>query len=363
MDSLDDEGEAPPRSVGIYEFVDGEDEPISFAELPIQWKKVETPDGKQKQIFLRGSFDKGLQKIYEQVVAWKFDLSNEKPEISVLTKENYWIRLLNPRNAYENIIRTILITVHCLYLVKRNRGTSYKALWDHLGKVFSLFEPRPSENDLVDHVSLFDEAVKRDATLAKSKVVLRIRPANGLGNGDGMVKKVSEDSVSVGDRTYTFDSVLDSKSSQEDVYQLVVTGLVKDALAGYDTSILAYIWTGSFGRGPPSAMVENGPSVSGLQDIVPRIFRGLFSEIQKEHESSDGKQINYLCWCSFLEVSSEKTGDLLDPTQRNLDIKDDEKVGFYVEILTEEYVSSHEDVTQILIKDHFRLLYAAGAIK
>ncbi|CAI9784116.1 unnamed protein product [Fraxinus pennsylvanica] len=172
MASSDDEGEAPPRSVGIYEFVDGEDEPISFSELPIQWKKVETSDGKQKQIFLRGSFDKGLQKIYKQVVAWKFDLSNEKPEISVLTKENYWIRLLNPRKAFENIIRTILITVHCLHLVKRNPGTSHKALWDHLGKVFSLFEPRPSENDLVDHVSLIDEAVKRDATLAKSKLLV-----------------------------------------------------------------------------------------------------------------------------------------------------------------------------------------------
>ncbi|CAI9770768.1 unnamed protein product [Fraxinus pennsylvanica] len=60
------------------------------------------------------------------------------------------------------------------------------------------------------------------------------------GNGDGMVKKVYEDSVSVGDKTYTFDSVLDSKSSQEDVYQLVGTSLVKDALAGYNTSILAY---------------------------------------------------------------------------------------------------------------------------
>lgn len=43
---------------------------------------------------------------------------------------------------------------------------------------------------------------------------MRIGPANGFGNGDGIVKKVSEDSVSVGDITYTFDSVLDSKSSQ-----------------------------------------------------------------------------------------------------------------------------------------------------
>ncbi|KAL2495850.1 Protein ENHANCED DOWNY MILDEW 2 [Forsythia ovata] len=169
MASSEDEGEALPRTVSSYEFEVGKDEPISFAELPVQWKKGETPEGKQKQIFLRGSTDKGLQKIYKQVIAWKFDLSNEKPEVSVLTKENYWIRLLNPRKAFENIIRTILITVHFLHFVKRNPGTSHKALWDYLGKVFSLFEPRPSENDLVDHISLIDEAVKRDATLEKSK--------------------------------------------------------------------------------------------------------------------------------------------------------------------------------------------------
>ncbi|CAA2965605.1 kinesin KIN12A [Olea europaea subsp. europaea] len=101
--------------------------------------------------------------------------------------------------------------------------------------------------------------------------------------------------------------------------------------------------------GPPSAMVE-GPSDSGLQGIAPRIFQSLFSEIQKEQENYEGKQINYQCRCSFLEIYNEKIGDLLDPTQRNLEIKDDARNGFYIENLTEEYVTSYEDVIQILIK-------------
>lgn len=83
----------------------------------------------------------------------------------------------------------------------------------------------------------------------------------------------------------------------------------------------------------------------------------------------------------------QKIGDLLDPTQRDLEvsiislfiscknvidfsipmsfclklrsswffilplqIKDDVKNGFYVENLTEEYVTCYEDITQILIK-------------
>nr|GMD53163.1 kinesin-like protein KIN12A [Ipomoea batatas] len=185
------------------------------------------------------------------------------------------------------------------------------------------------------------------------KVVVRIRPGDGLTTGDRLVRGVSKDSVSVGDKKFTFDSIFDSNSTQEDVFQSVGIPLVKDALAGYNTSLLAYGQTGS-GKtytlwGPPSAMVET-PSTNGLQGLVPRIFQMLFDNIQREHENSEDKQISYQCRCSFLEVYNGQIGDLLDPMQRNLKIKDDTKNGFYVENLTEEYVSTYEDVTQILIK-------------
>lgn len=185
------------------------------------------------------------------------------------------------------------------------------------------------------------------------KVIARIRPPNFHEKGDYTVRKVSEDSVSVGDRKFTLDAVLDSKSSQEDVFKLVGVSMVKSAMAGYNTSILAYGQTGS-GKtytlwGPPSAMVED-QSANGNQGIVPRIFQMLFAEIQREQDQAEGKQLNYQCRCSFLEIYNEQIGDLLDPTQRNLEIKDDAKHGFYVENLSEEYVTSYEDVTQILIK-------------
>ncbi|KAM1807693.1 hypothetical protein ACFX11_030666 [Malus domestica] len=188
------------------------------------------------------------------------------------------------------------------------------------------------------------------------KVVVRIRPTkDGANWGDRTVKKVSPRSLSVGDRTFSFDSVFDLKSGQEDVFQTVGVPVVKNALAGYNTSILSYGQSGS-GKtytlwGPPSAMVEDA-SPGSCQGIVPRIFQMLFSEIQKEQENSEGKQLNYQFRCSFLEIYNEQIGDLLDPTMRNLkvEIKDDPKNGFYVENLTEEYVTSYDDVTQILIK-------------
>lgn len=43
---------------------------------------------------------------------------------------------------------------------------------------------------------------------------MRIRPATGPGSLDWDVKKVSNDSLSVGDRIFNFDSVFDSNSTQ-----------------------------------------------------------------------------------------------------------------------------------------------------
>ncbi|XP_044495102.1 protein ENHANCED DOWNY MILDEW 2-like isoform X2 [Mangifera indica] len=171
MASSDDESEVGP--VSNYNFVDEKDEPVSFSVLPVQWDEDENATGNKMHIFLDGTADNGLQKIYKRVVGWRFDLTNENPEIYVLSKEKSWIKLQKPRKSFEKIIRTILITVHCLSYAKRNPEATGKSIWDHLSKVFSLHEVRPSQNDLVDHMDLVSEALKRDVTLAKSKFLLK----------------------------------------------------------------------------------------------------------------------------------------------------------------------------------------------
>ncbi|KAG5551023.1 hypothetical protein RHGRI_009452 [Rhododendron griersonianum] len=172
MASSEDEGEAVPHSVSNYHFVNDKDEPVSFSQLPVRWNDGEGLDGERKQIFLHGDTDNGLQKIHKQVMAWKFDLSDENPQILVLSKENNWIRLQKPRKSFEDTIRTILITVHCLYSVKKNPELSRRSLWDHLSKVFRLYEIRPSENDLIDHANIISKAVEKDEILAKSKFLV-----------------------------------------------------------------------------------------------------------------------------------------------------------------------------------------------
>ncbi|XAR56751.1 Histone-lysine N-methyltransferase [Bertholletia excelsa] len=169
----DEEDEAVPNIVSNYHFVDDKDEPIAFSELPVQWNEEEEPDGKKKQIFLHGMTDNGLQKIYKQIKAWKFDLSDLQPGISVLSRENNWIKLQKPRKSFEDTIRTILITLHCLHFLKKNPDTCGKSLWSHLSKVFRSYEVGPSVNDLIDHTRLISEVVRRDETLAKSKFLVK----------------------------------------------------------------------------------------------------------------------------------------------------------------------------------------------
>lgn len=139
MASSDDEGETVQNNVSDYKFIDSADEElISFANLPVDWSKGETRDGKQQQIYLSGKADNGLRSIYVQVTAWKFFLPKEKPEISVLSVQGNWIKLLKPWKPFNDIIRTVLVTLHALHFAKWNPQRTQRALWDTLNRTLRL---------------------------------------------------------------------------------------------------------------------------------------------------------------------------------------------------------------------------------
>ncbi|MFS7985432.1 putative [histone H3]-lysine(4) N-trimethyltransferase chromatin regulator PHD family [Helianthus anomalus] len=162
MAFIDDDEEVLTDVVSDYYFYDAEDQPISFAELPVHWSNGERSHDNDITIYLRGTTDNGLQRLHKQVMAWKYEFSKENPEISVLSKVNNWIKLQKPRKSFESIIRTILITVQCLHFFNRKPNASSKDLRDHL-------YVWPSENDLTYHLNFIREAVKKDETLQASE--------------------------------------------------------------------------------------------------------------------------------------------------------------------------------------------------
>ncbi|KAK8578487.1 hypothetical protein V6N13_100324 [Hibiscus sabdariffa] len=197
------------------------------------------------------------------------------------------------------------------------------------------------------------------------QVVVRMRPLVKEEEEGGMiVQKLTSDSLSINGQRFTFDSVASSDATQalfsfffpffgRDMFQLVGAPLVENCLAGFNSSVFAYGQTGS-GKtytiwGPANALLEENLS-SDQQGLTPRVFERLFARINEEQIKHADKQLKYQCQCSFLEIYNEQITDLLDPNQRNLQIREGVKSGVYVENLTEKYVSSMKDVTQLLIK-------------
>ncbi|BAT86649.1 hypothetical protein VIGAN_04432100 [Vigna angularis var. angularis] len=223
-------------------------------------------------------------------------------------------------------------------------------------KFKSPLPPRPpASNPLKRKLATAADALTDNSLPASSdsgvKVIVRMRPlCPDKDEGDPTVQKVSNDSLSINGHNFTFDSVADTAATQLDIFEHVGAPLVEHCLAGFNSSVFAYGQTGS-GKtytmwGPANCLLEENDQ----QGLAPRVFQQLFARINEEQTKHSDKQLNYQCNCSFLEIYNEQIMDLLDPSLKNLQIREDVKSGVYVENLTEEPVSSIKDVTQLLIK-------------
>ncbi|KAL1535673.1 TRAFAC class myosin-kinesin ATPase superfamily [Salvia divinorum] len=215
--------------------------------------------------------------------------------------------------------------------------------------------PLPPRPPLKRKLSIDSAAADNAAPAANSldsgvKVIVRVRPPNTEEeDGGGVIQKKSQDSLTISGQTFTFDSIADINSKQSDIFELVGAPLVENCLAGFNSSVFAYGQTGS-GKtytiwGASNALLEEDG-----QGLAPRVFHRLFERIDEEQNKQADRNLVYMCRCSFLEIYNEQITDLLDPSQKNLQIREDSKTGVYVENLREECVSSMKDVSQLLIK-------------
>ncbi|KAI8004435.1 Kinesin-like protein KIN-12B [Camellia lanceoleosa] len=183
------------------------------------------------------------------------------------------------------------------------------------GKVRSPLPPGPPPSNPLTrkfNIDLIPENGLPVSSDSGVKVIVRMRPPNKDEEEEELiVQKIASDSLSILGQTFTFDSIADTESTQLDIFRLVGAPLVENCLAGFNSSVFAY----------------------GQEQI--------------KHAD---KQLMYQCRCSFLEIYNEQITDFLDPSQRNLQIREDVNSGVYVENLTEECVSTMKDVTQLLMK-------------
>ncbi|ORZ06016.1 P-loop containing nucleoside triphosphate hydrolase protein [Absidia repens] len=175
------------------------------------------------------------------------------------------------------------------------------------------------------------------------KVVCRFRPQNKLEIKEGGVPitEIQEDGSAVtlkgtSQPPFAFDKVFGSNTAQQEVFEYSIKSIVDDVVAGYNGTVFAYGQTGS---GKTYTMMANSQD----KGIIPRIVEQIFESIILSPANME-----FTVKVSYMEIYMEKVRDLLDPSHDNLPIHEDKTKGVYVKGLLEVYVSSTEEVYQVM---------------
>ena len=84
-----------------------------------------------------------------------------------------------------------------------------------------------------------------------------------------------------------------------------------------------------------------------MKGIIPRAVEALFDGVGEADEN-----IEFTFKVSYVEIYMEKIRDLLDDTRmkNNLTVREDKVKGIYIAGVTEDYVTSHEELLDIMGK-------------
>jgi chromosomal replication initiation ATPase DnaA len=96
-------------------------------------------------------------------------------------------------------------------------------------------------------------------------------------------------------KTYSFDSLLDPKVKQDEVFEKSAKGVIDYVLKGYNGTIFAY---GQTGTGKTHTMVGNYKD-QNQKGIVPRSFEYIFDTIKNDKENK------YTISLSFIQIYLE----------------------------------------------------------
>ncbi|XP_062271522.1 kinesin heavy chain [Scomber scombrus] len=174
------------------------------------------------------------------------------------------------------------------------------------------------------------------------KVLCRFRPLNKseIIRGDKFIPVFhEEDTVILGGRSYVFDQVFPTNTTQEQVYNTCAKQIVKDVLGGYNGTIFAYGQTSS---GKTHTMEGNLHDPQGM-GIIPRIAEDIF-----EHIFAMDENLEFHIKVSYFEIYMDKIRDLLDVTKTNLSVHEDKHRVPYVKGCTERFVTSPGEVMDVI---------------
>lgn len=163
-----------------------------------------------------------------------------------------------------------------------------------------------------------------------------------------------EPQVTLGnDKSFTYDCVFDTDSSQNEIYENCVASTVESSLEGYNATVLAYGQTGS---GKTYTMgsgfdVDMGNKQIG---IIPRAIHHLFDSIQNRIQQARENGVvapEFKVSAQFMELYNEEVIDLFNPgynKEKVYKIHEDPCGGIVVKGVTFKNVTSAEEALKFL---------------
>ena len=141
-------------------------------------------------------------------------------------------------------------------------------------------------------------------------------------------------------KNFTFDHIYPMDSNQEEIFNDTSKEVVKSVLKGYNGTIFAY---GQTGTGKTYTMVGEFKNQKD-KGIIPRAFDYIFEQVKQD------KEHKYNILVSFIQIYIEQIQDLLEPSKKDIRIREDPDIGVYLEGVTWVKVSSTNECAQVFLK-------------
>ncbi|GAQ77849.1 Kinesin-like protein [Klebsormidium nitens] len=220
-------------------------------------------------------------------------------------------------------------------------------------------ESKEALTELVDATVQFThQLMKKGVSQATLQVAVRCRPLNDFEKSRGYVSitRLVDDKVVIvldpehlkeqretnldvlkrsKEKQYVFDRALGENATNAMLYNVTVAPLVHGVLRGLNATVFAY---GATGSGKTHTMVgddqDPGLMVLSLRDI--------FEHISREQEKQ------FIVECSYMEVYNELLYDLLENSEKPLELREDPKQGAVVVGLKRILVPSADHIFALL---------------
>lgn len=140
--------------------------------------------------------------------------------------------------------------------------------------------------------------------------------------------------------SFTFDRVFNMQCKQSDIFDYSIRPTVDDILNGYNGTVFAY---GQTGAGKSYTMMGSNIDDEEGRGVIPRIVEQIFTSIM-----SSPSTIEYTVRVSYMEIYMERIRDLMAPQNDNLPVHEEKNRGVYVKGLLEIYVSSVQEVFEVM---------------